>query len=255
MHDDPYVQIASRYDLFHGKFGEYDPREVVFYRKLFAEHNVRRLLDCACGTGTHLPLFHSLGCEVVGSDLSTAMLAQARANLASLGLDVPLRQVDYSALPDHFSERFDCVTCLSSSILHMSDEEQMLKALGSIRDVLVDRGILVLTQGTTDRQWREKPRFILASDAEDMTRLFVIDYHGQGARYNILDVEHGQDRGRLQTHCVDYARVWLRDDYARLLPAAGLRSVAFYGDYGFEPYSKESSRRLIAVAEKIASTA
>ena len=69
---DPYEGFADRYDLFDRRFGAYPPALVDFYRDLFARHQVRRVLDCACGTGKHLPLFHSLGCYPVGSDISPA---------------------------------------------------------------------------------------------------------------------------------------------------------------------------------------
>jgi ubiquinone/menaquinone biosynthesis C-methylase UbiE len=67
---DAYESFASRYDLFFGKLEELDPLITAFYRKLFIDNEVHSVLDCACGTGRDLILFHSLGCEVVGSDIS-----------------------------------------------------------------------------------------------------------------------------------------------------------------------------------------
>ena len=71
---DPYADLAASYDLFHGRFGEYDAQETSFFRQLVADARIRRVLDCACGTGPHLPLFRSLDCEVVGSDISPALI-------------------------------------------------------------------------------------------------------------------------------------------------------------------------------------
>lgn len=48
-----------------------------------------------------------------------------------------------------------------------------------------------------------------------------------------------------------YEQVYLRDDQERLLQAAGFASVAFYGGYRFEPYDKQTSHLLIAVAAKL----
>jgi SAM-dependent methyltransferase len=247
---DPYEGFAERYDLFDDEFGDSHLEELEFFRKLFVSQGVQRVLDCACGTGKHLPLFHSLGCQVTGSDLSPSMLAQARDNLAAYGLDLSLHQADYRELPQHFPTPFDVVVCLSSSILHMPDDEQVLRAFRSMRAVLRPRGILVLTQGTTDRQWQEKPRFILAVNTSDFSRLFAIDYLGPGARYNILDLFHSEDRNELKVWSVEYPHMLLRDDQERLLKAAGFRRVEFHGSYQFVPYDKEKSQRLIAVAHK-----
>ena len=250
MTDDLYADFADRYDRFGREFGQQDPEQVAFFQKLFARHEARTILDCACGTGKHLHLFHALGCEVTGSDVSPSMLAQARKNLAGAGIEVPLHQVDYRTLPQHFGTRFDVVTCLSSSLLHMEDDDQVFLALRSMRAVLRRGGILVLSQGTTDRQWTEKPRFVLATNTGEFTRLFVIDYLGEGARYNIVDIHRGGDGEKLEVWSVEYPRVLLHDDQKRLLRVTGFSPVEFYGTYRFEPYEKEQSRVLIAVAHR-----
>jgi glycine/sarcosine N-methyltransferase len=250
MTHDLYEDFADRYDLFFSRFGEHDPVVVEFFRKLFAENRIRSVLDCACGTGHDLVLFHSLGCEVFGSDLSESMLAQAHKNLAERGLKVPLHQVDYRELPQHFNRQFDSVVCLSSSILHMPNEVEVLCAFRSMGQVLRDGGILVLTQGTTDKQWAEKPRFILAVNTQEFSRLFVMDYLDQGARYNILDIFHSEEARDFKVWSVDYPQMLLKDDQERLLKASGFATVDFYGTYRFDLYDKEASDWLIAVARK-----
>jgi glycine/sarcosine N-methyltransferase len=250
MAGDTYEVFAERYDLFFGKFDEYQPVYADFFRKLFTENQVSTVLDCACGTGRDLYLFHSLGCEVFGSDISEAMLAQARKNLSQSGLTLPLHQADYRKLSQHFNRQFDAVVCLSTSIAEMPDETEALRAFKSMRQVLRPGGILILTQGTNDKQWQEKPRFILAANTKDFSRLFVIDYFERGARYNILDIFHSETSHDFKSWSIDYKCVLLRDDQERLLRASGFRDVRFYGSFRFDPYDKETSRRLIAVATK-----
>ena len=250
MTDDLYADFADQYDLFRGEFGQHDREEASFFWQLFARHGARTVLDCACGTGQHLHLFHTLSCEVTGSDISPSMLAQAQKNLAGADIEVPLHQADYRALPQSFTTRFDVVTCLSSSLLHMENDDQVFLALRSMRAVLRRGGILVLSQGTTDRQWAEKPRFILAANSAEFSRLFVIDYLNAGARYNIVDIHRGGGKEELEVWNVEYPRILLHDDQQRLLRVAGFSSVEFFGSYRFEPYDKEESRNLIAVAQR-----
>ena len=250
LRHDEYKGIADRYDIGHGQFDEHDPLVMDFFGRLFKNNRVRSVLDCACGTGQDLHLFGVLGCEAFGSDISESMLAHARKNLAARDINIPVRKVDYRELPENFGRQFDAVVCLSSSILHMPNEKEVSRAFRSMYQVLSDDGILVLTQGTTDRQWREKPRFILDVNNEDFTRLYVIDYLAEGARYNLVDIFHSEGCRALKVWSIAYAKVLLRDDFERTLTASGFRSVDFYGSYRFDKYDKETSRRLIAIAHK-----
>jgi ubiquinone/menaquinone biosynthesis C-methylase UbiE len=248
MSTDPYAGFAERYDRFQAEFGHRDLAVVDFYRTLFADNGVRRVLDCACGTGRDLHLFHSLGCDVVGSDISESMLAQARKNLRQANVYVPFYRRDYRELTTFYGSEFDAVVCLSGSILQMPDEVEVARALKSMRGVLRSGGVLVLTQGTTDRQWREKPRFILAVNDADFSRLFVIDYRGRGALYNVVDLFHGAGRDEMKVWSIEYPHMLLRDDYDTLLREAGFESVVYYGGYKSEPYDAETSQRLIVIA-------
>jgi hypothetical protein len=132
----------------------------------------------------------------------------------------------------------------------MPDDEQVAVALQSMRAALRPGGLLVLTQGTTDKQWAQRPRFLLAFDRPEMTRLFVIDYHGPGARYNIVDIDRACGEPDIKVWGVDYACVLLGDDYERLLKSAAFLDVALYGSYDGAPYDRHESDRLIVVARR-----
>jgi glycine/sarcosine N-methyltransferase len=251
LSQDNYQDFAERYDLFFGDLMDPVPevyRE--FFHKMNDDYNVRSILDCACGTGRDLILFHSLGYDVAGSDISESMLTQTRKNLSLIGLDIPLAKVDYRELPQNYSRRFDAVTCLSGAIDEMPNDAEVLKAFRSIHKVLNPGGILILSQGTTDRQWRDKPRFIPMVNRRDFSRICVIDYFEKGACYNILDIFHGDTLNEFKVWSRYFAQFLLRDDLERLLKIAGYRSIEFYGSYQLDSYIKESSNRLIAIALK-----
>jgi len=249
MDTDLYESFAGRYDLSPGTLAENDPLMVEFFRKIFSENGAQTVLDCACGTGRHLLLFQKLGCKVWGSDASEAMLTQARKNLAHFGNDVTLRQADYRDLSQHFQRRFDALTCLGS-IGYMPDEEQFLRAFRSMHAVLREGGILLLTTIPTDKHWNEKPRFKLAVNTPEVTRLFVMDYFERTVVYHILDIFHSQNANELQVWSAELT-VLLRDDQERLLKTAGYQKVDFYRAFDFSPYDKENSDHLITVAHKL----
>jgi glycine/sarcosine N-methyltransferase len=243
---DLYEGFADRYEWFY----KCDPEIVEFFSKLFSDEHVHRVLDCACGPARELLIFQSLGCEVVGSDISESMLAQARKNLAEAGTHIPLHKADYRELPWYFNEEFDAVVCWSASIVHMTDDDEVLRAFRSMRDVLKNGGILVLDQGITDRRWNEKKRFALTHTSKDVSQIYVIDYLGErDGRYNVLDLIHSDEQTDLKVWSAD-VHVALIDDQEKLLKAPGFKKLDFYGSYNFDPYDKETSLRLVAVAHK-----
>jgi glycine/sarcosine N-methyltransferase len=245
---DLYEGFAARYDLAFDRFDEHDPAIVGFFKRLFARNSIHTILDCACGTGRHLLLFHSLGCKVLGTDLSAAMLVRARQNLARSCVEIPLLQADYCRLPWHCRTPFDAVVCLGA-IGYLPDETESLHAFQSMRSVLRDGGLLILTATLTDKQWTQRPRFILACNTREFSRLYVIDYLERTARYNVLDIFHGEQSRGLEVWSAELT-VLLCEGQQRLLEEAGFRSVDFFGTYEFAPYDEETSNRLITVAHR-----
>jgi len=176
------------------------------------------------------------------------MLAQARKNLTGHGVEIPLQQADYRELPQQLRGRFDAIACLGA-IGYMPNEAQVVRAFQSMHAALRAGGVLVLTAIPTDRQWQERPRFLLTANTPDASRVFVIDYLEHTARYNILDILHSETANELKVWSAELYVV-LQADQERLLKVAGFESVNFYGSFDFDPYDRETSEKLITVARK-----
>src|ERR1700722_14709173 len=71
---------AELYDLFYGA-KPYAAEASYLHGLLqrFSGHPVLRVLDIACGTGSHAIELERLGYDVLGSDISDDMLARAKA--------------------------------------------------------------------------------------------------------------------------------------------------------------------------------
>jgi ubiquinone/menaquinone biosynthesis C-methylase UbiE len=243
---DPYADFAERYDLLFGPFGDHDPQRVEFFRSLFKKAGVRRILDCACGTGRDLHLLHDAGYEVSGSDISDAMLAMARKNLASVSVTVPLTRADFRALPFR-KHHFEAALCVTTSLPHLPDEREVLAALQNIKTVLRDGGILVLSQGLSDKVLDKQPRFIPEINTPDLSRVFVFDYFDRTVEIHILDLFHKEDRQEFIVDTFEYLII-RQEDYERILNEAGYCDMEFYGSFSLDPYDKEMSDQLIVVA-------
>lgn len=245
---DEYESFAKNYDRGRN-ITDINTKEQQFYAQLFTQHGVRSVLDCACGTGRHCYLFSTMGYAVQGSDISAAMLAQARTNLEKASRHVTLTQCDFRELEKHFEQTFDAVVCLTTSLPHLHKDSDLIKALVSMKTVLTDHGIVVVDQGTTHRSLKPERRYELVVDSKDFSRVFVKEIKGRLQIIHILDIFHGAPEIRLEHHKVTY-RILLDEDYQRLFTQAGYKKTHILGNWDWSPYHPETSERLIVVGEK-----
>ena len=245
MAKDNYKGFAERYDWMKLKNSDRDE----FFRDLFKKHNVTTVLDCACGTGHDLILFHSFGCDLQGSDLSESMLEQARKNLSEANLQIPLKKIDFRYLDEHFKPQFDAVVCLSNSINEPLKDTETLRALRSMKSVLKAGGILVFDQGQTDATMKNPPKYDPIVNDRDFSRLFVMEYSKEQMEVHIFDFLHS-DKNQDFKHSSFRIRIRLKDSWEQILNQAGFRKSEYCGDWLYTPYDKERSKRLIVVTHK-----
>jgi len=115
--------------------------DVAFY----VEEAQRRggpVAEFACGTGRVLCPTARAGVEITGIDVSPAMLAQARANLAAEGLSAELVEGDMRTVD--LGRRFRLATLPFRPFQHMIRIEDQLAALANIRRHLEPGGTLLL---------------------------------------------------------------------------------------------------------------
>ena len=82
-----YDALAADYDRFVNWEGRL-AHELPFFQRLFEERQVARVLDSACGTGHHAIALAQQGYQVMGADLSAAMVERARVNAVTAGASV-----------------------------------------------------------------------------------------------------------------------------------------------------------------------
>jgi demethylmenaquinone methyltransferase/2-methoxy-6-polyprenyl-1,4-benzoquinol methylase len=138
---DTYERIARWYDALDIYF-EY-ARYRAIRRQLFAGLS-GRLLDAGVGTGRNMP-FYPAGGEVVGIDLSPAMLSRAERRRARLGRKVELHEMDVCAtgFPD---DHFDAVA--ASFLFCVLDDDQQGPALRELARICKPGGEIRLLDYT-----------------------------------------------------------------------------------------------------------
>lgn len=117
------------------------------------------ILDCACGTGILALALARHGYIVVGSDASKGMIKLARARAGTDGLNVPFHVCTWEKLPQKFDRKFDIALCCGNSIVHCSDDTDMIRSLRGIHSVLNVGGKLVLETRNWEKLLTERIRY------------------------------------------------------------------------------------------------
>jgi SAM-dependent methyltransferase len=108
----------------------------------YCEHEVRRLLEPACGTGRVVAELGARGYELVGLDLSKPSLAYLRRRLARRKLKAEILHADMTDFD--LSEPADGAYCFINSFRHLLSEEAALAHLQAVARNLRPGGVYLL---------------------------------------------------------------------------------------------------------------
>ena len=234
-------------------------REAVFFKRLFEEYGVHRVLDAACGTGVHAIEFARQGLRSAGADLSPVMIGQARENARAAGLEVDLQAAAFGELAGRFTGPFDALTCLGNSLPHLVDDSSLAAALSDFASLLRPGGVCVIQNRNYDRLLRDRQRFMPPAAREDTEgeTLFLritdfppaADSAGESIEFTIVTL---RKRGGSWNQTVRSTplRALRRATIERALGAAGFSSIKVYGSFALAPYDAPGTGDLVAVARK-----
>jgi 2-polyprenyl-3-methyl-5-hydroxy-6-metoxy-1,4-benzoquinol methylase len=228
-------------------------RELPTLEGVLQEHQARRVLDVACGTGHHAIALAQRGYEVLGVDASAGMIERSRENADAAGVTGGFVQAGFGDLGQVASQPFDAVLCLGNSLPSLLSEEALLGALRAMAMVLVPGGVLFAQNLNYDRVWPKRERFLPLESSrqgeEEWLFLRLMDFHERTLTFNMV-VLHREDHRWSYTADSTELRPIFEGDLLTLLDRAGFFHTELYGDYALLPYERDSSGDLIVVTEK-----
>ncbi len=244
--------LSADYDRFVDWPGRLK-REMPTLESVLQAHEVRRVLDVACGTGQHAIALAQRGYEVLGVDASAGMIDRARENAETAGVTPRFVQAGFGAVHTVVSEPFDAVLCLGNSLPSLLSEEALLVTLTDMADVLVPGRVLFVQNLNYDRVWTSRERFLpvesFRQGDDEWLFLRFVDFHERTSTFNMV-VLHKQDHLWSYTADSTELRPIFKDDLQRLLDRTGFVATGLYGDYTLHPYERHSSGDLIVVAKR-----
>ncbi len=208
-----YRGLAVYYDrIYARKPYASQTAHVVRLARRFGRSSGHRWLDVACGTGRHLEHLRRRY-EVVGVDLSPAMLREARRRVPGVRLvRGDMRSFD---LP----EQFDVVSCLFSAIGYLRSEGEILRAFRSFARHLVPGGVMVVEPWIEPTRY--KPGHVGLDVYEDeTTRIVRASFSERRGAFALLHFDYLiGEAGRGFRHVAETEEL-------RLVPYARLRRLA-----------------------------
>jgi glycine/sarcosine N-methyltransferase len=249
-----YDNLAVDYD----RFVNWEARlahELPFFLTLFDQAGVQRVLDAACGTGHHAIALARHGYDVVGADLSPAMVELARENAAAAGVTVRFVQAglgELSGIEPGAKGNFDAVLCLGNSLPHLLSRDAVTATLADFAAVLRPGGLLVVQNRNFDKIWAEKQRFMPPQAHRDGSGEWIFvrfyDFEEMEVVFNMVRLRRTPE-GWAQDVDATRLRPIFRDEMALGLREAGFDRVELYGGYDRSAFDPQMSGDLLAVAQ------
>ena len=141
-----YDELAENYHLI---FDDWDAailrQRDVLARLLPVPADGKRVLDCACGIGTQAIGLAMLGFSVEGSDPSSAAINRARREVIARGLKAEFRVDDMRSLSTAPVNSYDAIIAMDNAVPQLQSDDDIEKALGTIRARLRSGGILLIS--------------------------------------------------------------------------------------------------------------
>ena len=244
-----YDALAADYDRFVDWQGRLS-HELPFFVSLFGGHGVRCVLDAACGTGHHAIALARQGYQVVGADLSAAMIQRAQENASAHGVDAAFVVAGLGGFAA-LGETFDAAICLGNSLPHLLAAPAVEEALADFAAVLRPGGLLVIQNRNFDRVWREQERFMPPQSYRDDEGEWIFarfyDFHEESLTFNMLRLWRTAEGWSQDVESTELRPIFAQD-LASALATAGFGPVTLYGSYDGSPFDPAGSGDLIAVA-------
>ena len=259
---DPFNLEARYYDRIWGSAERYQS-EAESLDQILKDHKVHRVLDLGCGTGGHCLELAKLSYNMVGVDISEAMLEKAKEKFSELGLEGEFVLSDMIEVHSSLQEAnvglpFDAIICMGHSLAHMLDNESLAKALDQIRRVLRKRGLFILWVSNAkhlrdDRMRQVKMDNMISKPELQLVQLccnFRDDKYEDVLIWNSIWMIN--DQGRVDFQVRTHPLRWFRyNSLTEMLRNKGFAVLKVYGDaLGHEHFDDDKHDTIFMICQK-----
>jgi SAM-dependent methyltransferase len=257
---DVQVLLAELYDYTPPYLGRGD---LAFYLH-YSCASGGKILELGCGTGRILVPTAAAGCEIVGLDDSTYMLARCRDKLRNQPRDVQSRARLLWGNMAQFDARdtFSLVTAPFRSFQHLISVEDQLSCLETVNRHLHAGGTLILDFFQVDPRRYGRPSYMIEvedfpevelPDGRTFRRAHRIVTRHRAEQYNDIELiyyvtyPNGKSLRLIQEFPLRYL---FRYEAEHLLERTGFEVVEVFGDFDKSELSDDSPEMIFVVEKR-----
>jgi SAM-dependent methyltransferase len=229
---------------YHKLYKQRDRSEAALFIQKLVENQRwpedKKILDLGCGNGRHAICLNEMGYNVVGLDLSSLQIQEAKKNEnATLKFQLEdMRKLDYV-------REFDIVLNLFTSFGYFKVPSENRLVLYGVKKALRPNGVVVI-------DYMNSPKVVSSLSATEMKKIDGIEFEikrlvKQGCIRKIIlinDKEKGEEY-RFE----ESVQILNLDDFAELLDEVNMEIFQVWGDYSGAEYNPKSSERMIIFAK------
>lgn len=232
---------SNIYDLpriYHAAFSNLEPAETAMIKHVFSTHSpfpVVSILEPCCGTGRALVDLASLGYQITGYDLSTAMVAYSNNRIKSAGLEKLAKAMQGDMATTRVEGTFDAAINLINSIGYLVSDADIVNHFRNTAACLKTGAVYLVHLGLTREDsvagsdsW---PSEVDGMNVNTTWGLLEIDRSSKvNTEFCKIEVVEGDNRFVIdERHTM---RMWLLEDLRKLALAGGFHLEAVYDERG-----------------------
>lgn len=204
-----------------------------------------KILDLACGTGSHAVELARRGHCVIGLDLSSDMIAIAAKKKRQARVPVIFAVGDMTQLPFSDSAKFDVCVCLFDSIGFVQTNDRIVQTMAGVRNALNSDGAFIFEFWHAPAMIRDYEPYRVRTSRTDHGELLRISHTRLDIASQTAEVAHTllelRDDGTFDRHdALHTNRFFLVQEMSQLLGTSGFEALAWYGGFREVPVNERA---------------
>lgn len=212
--------------------------------EILAKFNIKDglLLDLACGTGSLSVEFSKMGFEVIATDASPDMLAEARNKAMEAGENILFLCQKMQETDLYGTVR--AIVCSLDSINHLENADELRKTFRVLKNFIDDGGIMVFDVNTVYKHREVLGNNTFVYDEKDVYCVWQNSLCSDGVTVGInLDFFVKEENGLYNRYTENFKEIAFTDEeitYAA--ESAGFKIVEKYAELGFDKPQDDTQR-------------